>query len=86
MKTLEWVKISEFMSGFVTTFICEQHTKDVSLSLQQTGHTALMLAAEAGHLNVVKKLITSGARLDMTNQVNYLSNYTCTAHSCILNM
>ena len=32
-----------------------------------------MLAAKAGHLNVVKKLITSGARLDITNKVNSLS-------------
>ena len=45
-----------------------------------------MLAAKAGHLNVVKKLITSGARLDMTDKVNSLSNYTYTAHSCMLNM
>ena len=45
-----------------------------------------MLAATKGHLNVVKKLITSGARLDITNQVNSLSNYTYTAHSCMLNM
>ena len=76
MKTLEWVKISVFMSGFVTTFICEQHTKDASnwyLSLQQTGHTALMLAAKAGHLNIVKKLITNGASLDITDKVNSLS-------------
>ena len=76
MKTLEWVKISVFISGFVTTFICEQHTKDASnwyLSLQQTGHAALMLAAKAGHLNVVKKLITNGASLDITDKVNSLS-------------
>ena len=45
-----------------------------------------MLAAKGGHLNVVKKLITTGARLDMTNKVNSLSNYTYTAHSCMLNM
>ena len=32
-----------------------------------------MLAAKAGHLNVVKKLITSGARLDITDRVNFLS-------------
>ena len=44
------------------------------LSLQQTGHTALMLAAKAGHLNIVKKLITSGARLDITDKVNCLSS------------
>ena len=77
-----------FISDFVSTFIREQRTKDVSnyLFLQQTGHTALMLAAKAGHLNVVKKLITSGARLDITDKVNSLSKYTYTAHSCMLNM
>ena len=32
-----------------------------------------MLAAKAGHLNVVKKLITNGASLDITNKVNSLS-------------
>ena len=32
-----------------------------------------MLAAKAGHLNIVKKLITSGARLDIINKVNSLS-------------
>ena len=39
-----------------------------------------MSAAKAGHLNVVKKLITSGARLDITDKVNSLSttNIHCT--------
>ena len=39
-----------------------------------------MLAAKAGHLNVVKKLITSGAMLDITDKVNSLSttNIHCT--------
>ena len=32
-----------------------------------------MLAAKAGHLNIVKKLITSGTRLGTTDKVNYLS-------------
>ena len=32
-----------------------------------------MLAAKVGHLNVVKKLITNGARLDITDKVNSLS-------------
>ena len=43
------------------------------MSIQQTGHTALMLAAKEGHLNVVRKLITSGARLDVVDKVNSLS-------------
>ena len=43
-----------------------------------------MLAAKAGHLNVVKKLITSGARLDITNKVNSLSDYTYTAAAACL--
>ena len=38
-----------------------------------------MLAAKAGHLNVVKKLITSGARLDITDKVN--SRSTISIHS-----
>ena len=44
-----------------------------------------MLAAKAGHLNVVKKLITSGARLDITDKVNYLNTIGihCTQlHAC----
>ena len=45
----------------------------ISISLQQTGQTALMLAAKAGHLNIVKKLITSGAKPDITDKVNSLS-------------
>ena len=60
----------------LTLHILFQYAKDVSnwyLSLQQTGHTALMLAAKTGHLNVVKKLITTGASLDSTNKVNSLS-------------
>ena len=32
-----------------------------------------MLAAKEGHLNVVRKLITSGARLDVVDKVNSLS-------------
>ena len=32
-----------------------------------------MLAAKAGHLNIVKRLITSGARLDITDKVNSLN-------------
>ena len=41
-----------------------------------------MLAAKAGHLNIVKKLITSGARLDITNKVNYWStSYKHTLHT-----
>ena len=38
--------------------------------LQQTGFTALMLAAKCGQLEIVRKLITYKARLDVTDQVS----------------
>ena len=41
-----------------------------------------MLAAKAGHLNVVKKLITSGSRLDITDKVNSLSSIGSNLWQC----
>ena len=38
------------------------------VSLQE-GDTSLMLAAERGHVRVVKKLVKAGAKLDLQNRV-----------------
>lgn len=35
----------------------------------QSGHTALIIAAEYGHFEIVKMLLAEGANIDATNEV-----------------
>ena len=44
--------------------------------LIQDGETALMLAAREGHTRIVKKLIWTGASVNLRNQVRRLYNNT----------
>ena len=39
------------------------------MNMQKTGYSALMLAAKAGHLEVVKRLIADHPQLDLTDKV-----------------
>ena len=39
------------------------------MNIQKTGYSALMLAAKAGHLEVVKRLIADHPQLDLTDKV-----------------
>ena len=53
--------------------------------MQQTGYSALMLAAKAGHLEVVKRLIADHPQLDVTNKVQmkwsvYIETTFCVWH------
>lgn len=55
------------------------------LTLNQTGQTALMFAAEYGHLNVIEVLIERGADLETKDQVKYcLSTYLSVSFSTCL--
>ena len=38
--------------------------------LQESGYTALMFAAEAGHLDVVSSLLRANAQVSLKNKVN----------------
>ena len=38
--------------------------------LQESGYTALMFAAEAGHLDVVSSLLRANAHVSLKNKVN----------------
>ena len=53
--------------------------------MQQTGYSALMLAAKAGHLEVVKRLIADRPQLDVTDKVQmkwsvYIETTLCVLH------
>ena len=48
------------------------------LSIIQNGWTALMLASDGGHTEVVKVLAEAKADLNITTQVNLIINYLLT--------
>lgn len=58
-------------------------------NLVQYGNTALMRAAKAGRLQLVKLLIDAGASLDVQNEVSFARAtvmphlYLCKAHFCV---
>lgn len=42
----------------------------ILISFLQKGDTALTYAARLGHLNIVKELVSSGAKVDQTDRVS----------------
>ena len=58
---------------FLNLFIPTLFTVVVPLShlSPQDGWTALMLASDSGHTDVVQLLLSSGAKIDMQNKVRH---------------
>jgi len=54
--------------------------------MQQTGHSALMIAAKAGHLEVVKRLIADRPQLDVTDKVQMKWSVYIETTLCVLHM
>jgi len=54
--------------------------------MQRTGYSALMLAAKAGHLEVVKRLIADHPQLDVTDKVQMKWSVYIETTLCVLHM
>ena len=50
----------------------------LSHSVPQFGWTALMLASDSGHTDVVQLLLSSGAQVDLQDKVSHNINYSRT--------
>ena len=50
----------------------------LSHSVPQSGRTALMLASGSGHTDVVHLLLSSGAKVDLQDEVRHNINYSRT--------
>ena len=47
----------------------------ISLSLSQTGHTPLVIAAEKGHKEAVELLLSKGSKINHQTKVNITGGY-----------
>ena len=66
-----WAKISPYgIQGWA--LVCK--TMVWYVLFPQNGQTALMLAGDSGHTDVVQLLLSSGAKVDLQNKVRYNIN------------
>ena len=66
--------IKHYVGGII--FLADDFTNDTVLfhSVPQDGWTALMLASDSGHTDVVQLLLSSGAQVDLQDEVRHSIN------------
>ena len=57
-----------------TSIFCFHILSTLCFILSQDGWTALMLASDSGHTDVVKLLLSSGAQVDLQDKVRHIVN------------
>ena len=66
--------------SYLTTIVCIRvhhcnYNTVLSHSVPQDGWTALMLASDSGHTDVVQLLLSSGAQVDLQDEVRHNINF-----------